>query len=263
MYKWIAVAIAIVSLACAGATAAGMKLINKPPTSDGRCRTAPASPTQPTYVIAIGTNASDAGLVDTHLRHLTEVVLPRAAADHARVVIGTISADSERKPTLVADVSLLASGDASDNPENQAAWASQKTSELVACARATTTTGEAANRSDVFGALAWASSVLPPHADGRHVVLLSDDINTTEGCNLTGRDISKTGRQLVADDCGTADYSGLTDADVWLGGVGLSEGEDATTASLTPSTLTEFWTWFVASHNGHVSRAGATLLAAG
>lgn len=259
MRKWIAVTAAVACLAAAGAAAAGLKLVNEPPTSDlGPCRTAPAADTQPAYVVAIGTNASDARLVETHMRHLSEVVLPQAAADNARIVIGTISADSEREPRLVADVSLLATGDASDNPENQAMWAEQKTEEILACVRAAAS-GEAADRSDVFGALAWAANVLPLRAEGRHVVLLSDDINTTAGCNLTGRDISAAGRQLVADECGTPDYRGLDGTDVWLGGVGLSGGGDAT-AAVTPSTLTEFWTWFVTSHGGHVSRSGATLL---
>jgi hypothetical protein len=259
MRKWIVLGAIVACLGGLGAVAAGTKLVNSPATADlGPCQTSPASETQPTFVVVIGNNASDAQLVPTHLRHLTQVVLPQAEAEHGRVVVGEIADDSQRDPTLVADISLLPSGDGSDNPENQADWAAHESAQLLSCVN-TALAKAPANRSDVFGALAWAANVLPPQASDRHIVLLSDDINTTEGCNLTGRDISTSGRQRVADDCGKADYSGLAGTDVWLAGVGLSSGDDAAT-SLTPTTLTEFWSWFVASHGGRVSRAGATLL---
>jgi hypothetical protein len=258
--KWILVAV-VASFAVIGvAAAAGYNLVAESHSTDlGPCRTEPASETQPTYVVAIGTNSSDAALAETHERHLEEVVLPAAIADNARIVVGTVSGDSAREPTLVADLSLLPTGDGSDNPENQATYSSQKAAELAQCVKSALA-ARPSDRTDVFGALAWAANVMPPTASVRHVVLLSDAINTTEGCNLTGRDISPSGRQHVFDQCGSAEYAGLAGADVWLGGAGLTNGGDATPSQLTPSAVIEFWTAFVESHGAHVSRAGATLL---
>src|SRR5207253_5160672 len=142
-------------------------------------------------------------------------------------------------------------GDSADNPDNQASWADSKTSEVLGCTRAALTRLRS-DRSDVFGALGWAANVLPRRATTRRIVLLSDDINTTEGCNLTGRDISTAGREVIARDCGTANYHGLAGSDVWLAGIGLSTARDST-ATVTPSTLLEFWPWFIASHGGAVS----------
>jgi hypothetical protein len=260
MWKWIAATTAVLVLACGIAVATGADLIHQPPTSElGECRTEPASNSQATIVVLLGTNASDASLVSTHMRHLQEVVLPEAARDGARVIEGTISGDSERSPTLVADISFLPTGEGSDNPENQETWADDQTDVFLRCTRAALL-DEPADRSDVFGALAWGSNLLPDHAELRRIVVLSDAINTTEGCNLTGRDIdSADGRAAVMADCGGADLSGLTATEVWLAGVGLSSGADST-GTLTPSELEAFWSWFVADKGGRVTRAGTTLL---
>ncbi|MBV6509615.1 MAG: hypothetical protein JJLCMIEE_02710 [Acidimicrobiales bacterium] len=263
MWKWIAATMALLALVGAVAVVTGAELINKPPSSDmGECQTEAASASQGTVVVLIGTNASDATLEDIHLRHLQDVVLPDAARNGARVIEGTISNDSERDPTLVADISFMPTGEGSDNPENQVKWADDQKEMFLRCTR-NGLVREPADRSDVFGAISWASSLLPERAEPRRIVVLSDAINTTEGCNLTGRDIvSSAGRAAVMADCGGSNFTGLAGTEIWLGGVGMSSGGDST-GTRTPSQLEDFWSWFIAEHRGRVTRAGTTLLPEG
>lgn len=264
MGKWIAVAGVALALAVAAVVAnGGIDLLAEQSESDlGPCRSTPASAEQPVTVVLVGVNASDAELREAHMRHFREVVLPAVERERARLVVGTISGDSARRPRLVADVSFRMTGDGSDNPENQSAFVDDVVMKAVDCVDSAFD-GEPADRTDIFGALSWGSGLLPDAAFSRRLVLLTDGINTTEGCNLTGRDATAGGRDGVFADCARGHFEGLARSEVWLAGVGLSAEAGDYAGSLTPGILEEFWSAFVSLHHGVVTRAGATLIAEG
>lgn len=257
----------VVGAAAVVAVVAKVPLVNGEVQSASGCRVAgpdPADARRPLWVVLAGHNGSDADDGPAHVEHLRSVVLPAAAAASARVIVALIEADSDREPRVVADLRFAASGPAADNPEVQRRAHDRASSSAVACLTASLA-APPAPRSDPFGAVAWASTVLSTTPAGRrHLVMLTDAVSTTANCNLSGRDLRPTARSSVLADCAPELSGGLAGATVWLAGVGLGAGTDpapgASDQALTPEVLVELWRQFFTAHGAELTRAGVTLL---
>ncbi|MGH9158270.1 MAG: hypothetical protein ACRD1K_21090 [Acidimicrobiales bacterium] len=258
----------VATAAVTAAMAAGVPLVGGTRASTEGCRAAePDSKDaeRPLWVVLAGHNGSDADDVDAHLAHLRSVVVPAAAAVSARLVVALIEADSDREPRVVADVRVGASGPAADNDEVQRRAVEAATKKVDGCL-SDALDEPAAPRSDPFGAVTWASTVMSTTpSSARHLVLLSDAVSTTASCNLSGRDLRPEARPALLAECTPGPADGLEGATAWLAGVGRGAGTDPAPGSigeqaLTPSVLIELWQEFFVAHGARLTRAGVTLL---
>ena len=228
-----------------------------------RQQDAPGLQDLPLRIVLAGVNTSDLANRKITEQHLEEVVLPEASTVGARVVVGTISANSSAEPDLVADLVLAATGDAADNPDNQAAAARKATDRIVSCTKTALDRAAATGHrtaTDIFGAVSWANSLIPPETKDVKVIVLSDDVNTSrKACDFNQQPIDPSSYDRIFATCAQGDYERLASAEVWLGGIGLDDG-DATTKQPSTEDLTALWTAFFARHGAKVTNAGATLL---
>ena len=218
---------------------------------------------QAVFLTVIGDNQSDLDNQEVHLRHLEEVVLPAAGKAGARVVVGTISALSVGNPVVIADLSMAPTGDGADNPEVQADATTQTTRRVMACTRAALAAAATSGKSpatDVFGAIEWASSVVPAGSSTVQLSLLTDSINTaSKACDFNQQRIGPEQWDHLFATCAKGDYTALRGSTVWLGGIGLDDGDPDTKQPAT-ADLQALWMEFFARHGATVTKAGPTIL---
>lgn len=246
-----ALAVAIVLSGC-GATAAG----NPGPSAD-------LSKTPAVVVTVMGATGSDTAERDVQLGHLRDVVAPKAAQEHARVMVGVVSDSSLTRPQVIADVDLNVAKEAGGNPFTADDLRTERTKQLEKKVSDEMSRLAPAPASDPFGAVLWAESVFAqfPPTTKKLLVLLTDAVATVPGCNLTGRDLSASFRTQVLSDCTHGRTPRLAGVEVWQGGAGLSLDNDDLPEA-TALAIEDLWRQFWDTTGANLTRYGPTLVGA-
>ena len=205
-------------------------------------------------VVLVDATVSDAGMQDTQLQHVEEVVLPRAEREGAQVVIAAIDEDARAEPRIVDRPSFDPSP-AEGNPrliERIVAEAEQRAIEAATAVL----TQERAAASDVVGALTWAAELLEGVEGWRAIAVVSDAVSTAPPCNMTLTPPSADEASVAS--CFPDGVPALAGVEVsFLGAGAYQEGDPA---PVEAADLESFWRAVVAQGGGTVTDYGPLVL---
>ena len=214
-------------------------------------------------VLVILGDRSPSGMAaqDSQRRHVSDYFAPLAAEHEARVVVASIDGAALDQPEY-QDSATFDTAAAQGNPDGEANIRDEGRQELLAetdALFATEAEAQAANSSDVAGALGWAATTLGNARgnDGwRGLAILSDAVSTAPPCNMLLSPPVDVEAAIAA--CFPAGVPDLTGVDVYFAGATAYPGVER--PPVAADVLQAFWTAVVERGGGTLRAFAPTLL---
>jgi hypothetical protein len=191
----------------------------------------PAPPPQPPVTLLyvdVTRSSANANAMAAMARNL-EAVLDQVLLEHGRLIVDVIDENPLAHAQVVADVTLTAP-EAHGNPLSERKRVCARWSQAQAAVGTALARPRPSRWTDVFGALTSSGQRLQalPTGARRRVVFLSDMMSTAPGRNLPVRSWDQGAIDQLIDGL-RADHElpALDGVDVWVGGVGLTDGVSA------------------------------------
>jgi hypothetical protein len=212
-------------------------------------------------VLVILGDRSPSGMAaqDSQRRHVSDYFAPLASEHEARVVVASIDGAALDEPEY-QDSATFDTAAAQDNPDGEANIRAEGRRRLLAETDALfAAEAEAANSSDVAGALGWAATTLRNARGGegwRGVAILSDAVSTAPPCNMLLSPPVDIEAAIAA--CFPAGVPDLTGVDVYFAGATAYPGVER--PPVAADVLEAFWTAVVERGGGTLRAFAPTLL---
>lgn len=210
------------------ASACGVPLVTQP--EQPCCATQPAVTS--VWSVSFGHSESDRAEEPGHLDAFEQVMLPRAMAEGATVIVFTVGADGLTSPRVLARVSFDTADVDGGNPELRRQLMEQRRAGLIADVRAGLRDTPYSPASDPFGGFAAASEFLAQFPTANKTLLAFGDqlANRPIGCVLGERDLTPPRRQALLAICSPTTPM-LADVHVLLAGAAYSTDEPIMTST--------------------------------